>query len=167
MTHLHNELLQAGIHDGIRGICSALEKRLCRTVALWDAAWRMCYGSERFPLLDEQLKEGVQSEKTRKTISSFYILPAETDAAGPKLFLGVQCAESSLQESEMVVLRYAASLLSLEALREEELEQQYIRLNGTLLDNLLIGRRTDPAILRRQLAEYHIGWYPTLDNPTQ
>lgn len=104
----------------------------------------MCYGSERFPLLDEQLKEGVQSEKTRKTILSFYILPAETDAAGPKLFLGVQCAESSLQESEMVVLRYAASLLSLEALREEELEQQYIRLNGTLLDNLLIGRRTDP-----------------------
>ena len=159
VTHLHNELLQAGIHDGIRGICSALEKRLGRTVALWDAAWRMCYGSERFPLLDEQLKEGVQSEKTRKTISSFYILPAETDAAGPKLFLGVQCAESSLQESEMVVLHYAASLLSLEALREEELEQQYIRLNGTLLDNLLIGRRTDPAILRRQLAEYHIGWY--------
>ena len=38
VTHLHNELLQAGIHDGIRGICSALEKRLGRTVALWDAA---------------------------------------------------------------------------------------------------------------------------------
>lgn len=159
VTHLHNELLQAGIHGGIDGICRTLEMRLGRGIALWDKDWRMCFGSERFPLLGEQLKEGVQSEEVQKAISSFYILPTEIGAADAKLFLGVQCAEGNPQESEMVVLRYATSLLSLEALREDELEQQYMRLNGALLDNLLLGRRTDPAILRRQLAEYHIDWY--------
>ncbi|MGN1014866.1 MAG: PucR family transcriptional regulator ligand-binding domain-containing protein, partial [Butyricicoccus sp.] len=116
ITNLHSRLLNASIHGGMEGICKVLEERLNKPVALWDAKWRMRYGAERYPEWNAQMSgSDMRREASKETLSSFFIASTEGNEEGAQVYLGIQCGGQKLRESEQVVLRYAVSLLSLEA----------------------------------------------------
>lgn len=162
LTTLQHELLEAGLHKGWQGICRALENQLGKKVILWDAEWHMRYGEISFSDCNGVDKQsGGQLMTIRGGDNApLFIHPVETGDTFSRAFLGIE-SEINPQESELSAMRYAASLLGMELLKEAELERQYMRLGGSLLDNLLEGKRMDSTILHRQSMEYKVD----LDNP--
>lgn len=159
ITNLQSMLLDASAKGGVRKICEILQERMGRHVALWNQDWSLRYGEDIQKELAGRLCTCVVDRPTQIHTDHgemLFCLPLYTTLQNPQAYLTIWCVETELTQGEEAIVQYAASLLSMELLKEEELAQQYMRLNGTLLDCLLEGRTLDPAILHRQAAPYQI-----------